>query len=223
MTREAPFSDEELLSALDRARGDQRVILVMGLRFSVGSGGVARLLELVKPESGEGSPVREQAMLALGDRMGAAGRQAYLRGLSERSMYVRHAAVMCLVEHGDAGAAEEFFRFLERRLRNANRLDYVVRDLVRYAVRVDRLPQAAALLRRHEGRLAPEERDWLSLVWPAALDKARDIGPDLPGPDPLRVDLAVHPDHRSTVDAPPFTEEEVEETRALVRRLARRR
>jgi hypothetical protein len=34
-------------------------------------------------------------MLALGDRMDAAGIDVYLRGLTDRSMYVRHAAVMC--------------------------------------------------------------------------------------------------------------------------------
>jgi hypothetical protein len=45
----AAFTDEELLAVLDRARGDQRVQVVVGLRISVGSRGVARLLELVDP------------------------------------------------------------------------------------------------------------------------------------------------------------------------------
>jgi hypothetical protein len=128
-----------------------------------------------------------------------------------------------VVEHGDASAAEHFFRFMDRRLRSASRLDYVVRDVTRYAMRVDRLPDAAALLRKHEQRLDPMERDWLTLVWPAVLDHGRAIGPDLPGPDPERVNLAVHPDHRSTVNARAFDKAEIEDIRRTIRRLARRR
>lgn len=197
--------------------------VVVGLRISSGSSGVPRLLELIEPGGGESTPVREQAMLALGDRMGAAGTAVYLRGLADRSMYVRHAALMNVVEHGDGSAAEELFGFMDRRLRSPTRLDSVVRDVARYAMRVNRLPDAAALIRKHEARLDPMERDWLTLVWPAVLDHARAVGPDLPRPDPERVDLAVHPDHRSTVNAPTFDEGEIEDIRRMVQRLAQRR
>ncbi len=223
VTQGAVFTDEELLAVLDRARGDQRVTIVLGLRISAGSVGVARLLELVDPEGGERTPVREQAMLALGDRMGAAGTDVYLRGLTDRSMYVRHAAVMCVVEHADASAAEEFFRLTDRRLRSASRLDYVVQDVARYAMRVDRLPDAAAMIRKHEQRLDPMERDWLTLVWPAALDHTRAVGSDLPAPDPERVGLAVHPDHRSNINAPAFDEVEIAHIRNTVWSLTQRR
>jgi hypothetical protein len=164
-------------------------------------------------------------MLALGDRMGAAGTEAYVRGLADRSMYVRHAAVMCVIEHGDADAAEEFFRFLDRRLRRTTRLDYVVRDLARYAMRVDRLPDAAALIRKHEQRLDPMERDWLAMVWPASLDQTAYVDSDLPAPDPERVGVAVHPDHRYDLNepAPAFDDFVTAQIRSTIERLAQGR
>jgi hypothetical protein len=166
-------------------------------------------------------------MLALGDRAGAAGTQTYVGALSDRSLYVWFAAAKNMRDHGDERGADAFFVWADRRLGKSNRLvadsadDIEVQALVKYAMRIGRTTEAARLLRRHQARLMPYERDWLSMVWPAALDRDHASGAQSPGPDPGLVDVAVHPDHRSSVVVPFPDEELLEHIRGVVRQLNR--
>lgn len=167
----AAYSDDVLLSALDHAHGDERVLLVGALGDAHGDSGPKALRHLAARERGEGGYVRAAAIGALARRTGAGATPTYLHGLRDKSVAVQLAAADALAEHGDESATTELTAWLRRKLRRKARLanwdPNELRSVLRFADRNGALRTVAAILSENRDRLHPDEREWLLEVWPA--------------------------------------------------------
>lgn len=179
-----PYDDDALIAALKHARGYDRELLVGGLGSSHGSDGAAVLRRLTQPDSGEDGHIRGVAIEALSRRTGSDDTPVYARALRDRSTVVQTYAALALADVGDERAAEDFLKWLVRKLRRKTRADTwdpeEVPSVVRYAARNHVLTQTARVLAQHVGMLQYEERRWLWETWPDVLgkgDTSDDIAP----------------------------------------------
>lgn len=199
------YTDDEVLGALEHARGYAREVLVRALGRSTGTRGPERLREIASPDSGEHGWPREAAMLALVLREGAAATPVYMSGLRDRSMYVRSAAAHALAESGDERATDDVLAWMNKKLGRKNRaatLDYEeVRAPLRFAYRNGALHGAAKILVRHWDNLDQEEHDWLNDTWPDLFVAAIQPEDGFALPDEKMLDQVVCKDHRSPYSA----------------------
>jgi hypothetical protein len=198
------YSDDALLSALEDAHGDDRVLLVGALGDAHGDRGPEALRKLAAPESGEGGYLRAAAIGALARRMGAAAAPTYLRGLRDKSVPVQLAAAEALAECGDERATTEMLAWLRRKLRRKGRLANwdpdEVRSALRFADRNGALREVAAALDEHRDRLHPDEHRWLLEVWPALATGSHAPGDDMAPPDRQLLGQPMIEDHRDEPD-----------------------
>lgn len=177
------FDDDEIVRALDSARGLDRQWLLIGLSFSVGTTGVPVLLDVVE---NAGLTFEPNAISSLFAR-GVNGTPYFVRALRFRNLDVQDTALGRLAKVGSAEAGPAIFAWLLRRLKNKNRANrwggHELPLVVMFAVRHQQHGVLAAVLVENWERLQPEEVEWLNEMWPA-LAKVRkgagevaDIGP----------------------------------------------
>jgi hypothetical protein len=159
-----------IVAALPHARGDDRELLVGALRSSTGTDGVPALHQLVHEQGPGSSHLRSAALQALAARVGQEATPVYADALRDRSAEVQTAALLMLVECGDARAVPEVLAYLGRKLRRKNRLaSWDPREVpgsIAYAVRHGANDEVARILGDNLSRLDDEEWTWLRTVWP---------------------------------------------------------